>query len=69
MFVRIYANGTILYSVRLSLTCSCLMHLQLYPLDVQHCDFDLISYAHTERVFFFFVNILIDAIYFYTKLE
>uniref|UniRef100_A0A183BPQ7 Ig-like domain-containing protein n=1 Tax=Globodera pallida TaxID=36090 RepID=A0A183BPQ7_GLOPA len=25
------------------------MHLQLYPLDVQHCDFDLISYAHTTR--------------------
>jgi len=23
------------------------MHLQLYPLDIQHCDFDLISYAHT----------------------
>lgn len=50
MFVRIYSDGTILYSVRLSLTCSCPMHLQLYPLDVQHCDFDLISYAHTTRV-------------------
>jgi glutamate receptor, anionic len=34
---------------RLSLVCSCPMHLQLYPLDVQHCDFDLISYAHTTR--------------------
>uniref|UniRef100_A0A914GQ53 Uncharacterized protein n=1 Tax=Globodera rostochiensis TaxID=31243 RepID=A0A914GQ53_GLORO len=49
MFVRIYPNGTVLYSSRLSLVCSCPMHLQLYPLDVQHCDFDLISYAHTTR--------------------
>ncbi|VDO18234.1 unnamed protein product [Brugia timori] len=47
MFLRIYPNGQILYSVRLSLTLSCPMHLQLYPLDVQYCDFDLISYAHT----------------------
>ncbi|KAL3083922.1 hypothetical protein niasHT_036493 [Heterodera trifolii] len=49
MFVRIYPNGTVLYSSRLSLVCSCPMRLQLYPLDVQHCDFDLISYAHTTR--------------------
>ena len=34
---------------RLSLVCSCPMHLQLYPLDVQSCDFDLISYAHTTK--------------------
>ncbi|KAH7730213.1 CRE-GLC-2 protein [Aphelenchoides avenae] len=49
MLIRLYKNGTILYSVRLSLTCSCPMYLQLYPLDVQHCDFDLISYAHTTQ--------------------
>ncbi|TKR96827.1 hypothetical protein L596_010789 [Steinernema carpocapsae] len=49
MFLRIHANGSVLYSVRLSLTLSCPMHLQLYPLDVQNCDFDLISYAFTTR--------------------
>ncbi|KAK0423974.1 hypothetical protein QR680_008439 [Steinernema hermaphroditum] len=49
MFLRIHPDGTVLYSVRLSLTLSCPMHLQLYPLDVQNCDFDLISYAHTTR--------------------
>uniref|UniRef100_A0AC34GCP4 Neurotransmitter-gated ion-channel ligand-binding domain-containing protein n=1 Tax=Panagrolaimus sp. ES5 TaxID=591445 RepID=A0AC34GCP4_9BILA len=49
MFLRIYADGRVLYSVRLSLTLSCPMHLQLYPLDVQNCDFDLISYAHTTK--------------------
>lgn len=52
MFLRIYPDGQILYSVRLSLTLSCPMHLQLYPLDVQYCDFDLISYAHTITVLF-----------------
>uniref|UniRef100_A0A915M276 Neurotransmitter-gated ion-channel ligand-binding domain-containing protein n=2 Tax=Meloidogyne javanica TaxID=6303 RepID=A0A915M276_MELJA len=49
MLVRIYPNGSVLYSSRLSLVCSCPMYLQLYPLDVQYCDFDLISYAHTTR--------------------
>uniref|UniRef100_A0A1I8BNL6 Ig-like domain-containing protein n=1 Tax=Meloidogyne hapla TaxID=6305 RepID=A0A1I8BNL6_MELHA len=49
MLVRIYPNGSVLYSSRLSLVCSCPMYLQLYPLDVQFCDFDLISYAHTTR--------------------
>ncbi|CAD5205981.1 unnamed protein product [Bursaphelenchus okinawaensis] len=49
MFIRIYPDGTVLYSVRLSLTCSCPMYLALYPLDVQHCDFDLISYAFTTK--------------------
>lgn len=29
MFLRIYKDGTILYSVRLSLTCSCPMYLQV----------------------------------------
>ncbi|KAI6232662.1 Glutamate-gated chloride channel subunit beta [Aphelenchoides fujianensis] len=47
MFIRIFPDGKVLYSVRLSLTCSCPMYLALYPLDVQHCDFDLISYAFT----------------------
>ncbi|KAF7636107.1 hypothetical protein Mgra_00004552 [Meloidogyne graminicola] len=49
MFVRIYQNGSVLYSSRLSLVCSCPMYLHLYPLDVQNCDFDLISYAHTTK--------------------
>jgi len=49
MFLRIHPNGSILYSARLSLTCSCPMQLQLYPFDIQHCDFDLISYAFTTR--------------------
>lgn len=38
-----------LKGARLSLTCSCLMDLTFYPLDVQLCDFDLISYAFTTK--------------------
>lgn len=49
MFLRIYPDGQVLYSVRLSMTLSCPMELQLYPLDVQRCNFDLISYAHTTK--------------------
>ncbi|CAJ0944423.1 unnamed protein product, partial [Mesorhabditis belari] len=49
MFLRIHSDGTILYSVRLSMTLSCSMNLQLYPLDTQQCNFDLISYAHTTK--------------------
>ncbi|CAB3408730.1 unnamed protein product [Caenorhabditis bovis] len=47
MFLRIYPDGRILYSSRISLTSSCPMRLQLYPLDYQMCNFDLVSYAHT----------------------
>jgi hypothetical protein len=65
MFLRIYPDGTVYYSTlffiiyykmsdysgaRLSLTCSCHMDLTYYPLDVQLCDFDLISYAFTTKV-------------------
>lgn len=49
--LRQYRNlFQVLYSVRLSLTNSCSMQLQMYPLDVQVCNFDLISYAHTTKV-------------------
>uniref|UniRef100_A0A0K0E2M7 Glutamate-gated chloride channel subunit beta n=1 Tax=Strongyloides stercoralis TaxID=6248 RepID=A0A0K0E2M7_STRER len=47
MFLRIYANGMVYYSVRLSLILSCSMYLQMYPLDTQFCDLDMASYAHT----------------------
>ncbi|VDM60437.1 unnamed protein product [Angiostrongylus costaricensis] len=49
MFLRIYSNGMVLYSSRISITSSCHMQLQLYPLDLQYCDFDLVSYAHTMK--------------------
>ncbi|CAD6184218.1 unnamed protein product [Caenorhabditis auriculariae] len=49
MFLRIYSDGRVLYSSRISITSSCPMQLQLYPLDYQFCNFDLVSYAHTMK--------------------
>uniref|UniRef100_A0A914WL87 Uncharacterized protein n=1 Tax=Plectus sambesii TaxID=2011161 RepID=A0A914WL87_9BILA len=48
VLIRIYKDGTILYSVRISLVLSCPMHLKYYPMDVQNCLIDLASYAYTE---------------------
>ncbi|KAI6171461.1 BMA-AVR-14, isoform d [Aphelenchoides bicaudatus] len=47
VLIRIYPNGQILYSVRLSLVLSCPMSLEYYPLDHQTCLIDLASYAYT----------------------
>ncbi|CAI5452955.1 unnamed protein product [Caenorhabditis angaria] len=47
VLIRVHKDGTILYSVRISLVLSCPMHLRYYPMDVQHCLIDLASYAYT----------------------
>ncbi|XP_060575011.1 glycine receptor subunit alpha-2-like [Ruditapes philippinarum] len=47
--MHIYKNGTVLYSSRLSLTLSCNMKLQKYPLDEQICPIVVESYAYTKE--------------------
>ncbi|CAJ0577752.1 unnamed protein product, partial [Mesorhabditis spiculigera] len=47
VLIRIHEDGSILYSVRLSLVLSCPMSLEYYPLDRQDCLIDLASYAYT----------------------
>ncbi|KAK6757955.1 hypothetical protein RB195_015648 [Necator americanus] len=49
VLIRVHKDGTILYSVRISLVLSCPMHLQFYPMDVQQCFIDLASYAYTTN--------------------
>ncbi|CAB03329.1 Ig-like domain-containing protein [Caenorhabditis elegans] len=49
VLIRVHKDGTILYSVRISLVLSCPMHLQYYPMDVQQCFIDLASYAYTTK--------------------
>ena len=49
ILIRVHKDGTILYSVRISLVLSCPMHLQYYPMDVQQCFIDLASYAYTTK--------------------
>lgn len=39
--LRIYANGSLLYSLRSSVTFSCYMNLVRYPMDTQTCSIRL----------------------------
>lgn len=43
ILLRIYPNGDILYSIRLSLTLACPMDLKYYPLDRQTCSIAMAS--------------------------
>ncbi|OWF45321.1 glycine receptor subunit alphaZ1-like isoform X2 [Mizuhopecten yessoensis] len=45
--MHLYANGTVFYSVRVSMTLSCDMNLLAYPLDSQKCHIALESYSYT----------------------
>ncbi|XP_042235804.1 glutamate-gated chloride channel-like isoform X2 [Homarus americanus] len=49
VYLRIFPNGGVLYSIRISLTLSCPMNLQLYPLDRQTCELLLASYGWTTE--------------------
>ena len=39
----IFVSGTVLFSIRVSLTLSCPMNLKLYPLDTQTCPMQIAS--------------------------
>ena len=43
LYVRVFPNGDVLYSIRVSLTCACSMHLGLFPMDQQTCNLDVAS--------------------------
>lgn len=45
VYVRIFPDGEILYSIRISLTLACPMDLRLYPLDKQVCALQIASYG------------------------
>lgn len=45
VYVRIFPDGEILYSIRISLTLACPMDLRLYPLDKQVCVLQIASYG------------------------
>ncbi|ODM90059.1 Glutamate-gated chloride channel [Orchesella cincta] len=53
-YFRIYSNGTVLYSVRLSTTISCPMDLRRFPFDEQNCEIRLASYSYTVSAIEFF---------------
>nr|XP_023018980.1 glutamate-gated chloride channel isoform X2 [Leptinotarsa decemlineata] len=47
VYIRIFPYGSVLYSIRISLTLSCPMNLKLYPLDQQICSLRMASYGWT----------------------
>ncbi|XP_064609425.1 glycine receptor subunit alpha-2-like [Liolophura sinensis] len=47
--LHIYRNGTVFYSLRLSLRLSCQMNLEKYPLDAQVCPIIVESYGHSTE--------------------
>ncbi|XP_076679968.1 glycine receptor alpha 1 isoform X6 [Andrena cerasifolii] len=47
VYIRIFPKGSVLYSIRISLTLSCPMNLKLYPLDRQTCSLRMASYGWT----------------------
>jgi anionic glutamate receptor len=47
VLLRIYPNGNVLYSIRISLVLACPMDLKYYPLDKQICSIQMASYGYT----------------------
>lgn len=43
VYIRIFPYGSVLYSIRISLTLACPMNLKLYPLDRQVCSLRMAS--------------------------
>ncbi|CAL1532988.1 unnamed protein product [Lymnaea stagnalis] len=46
-FLRIGANGTVLFSQRLTIQATCRMHLENFPMDIQHCPLMFGSFAYS----------------------
>nr|NP_001191487.1 gamma-aminobutyric acid receptor alpha-like precursor [Aplysia californica]AAL37252.1 GABA A receptor alpha subunit [Aplysia californica] len=46
-FLRIAANGTVLFSQRLTIQATCRMHPENFPMDIQHCPLLIGSFAYS----------------------
>ncbi|XP_075678925.1 glutamate-gated chloride channel-like isoform X1 [Dermatophagoides pteronyssinus] len=49
VLLRIYPQGGVLYSIRISLVLACPMNLKYYPLDKQICSIQMASYGYTTE--------------------
>ncbi|XP_061660583.1 gamma-aminobutyric acid receptor subunit rho-3-like isoform X8 [Syngnathoides biaculeatus] len=49
IMLRVYPDGNILYSVRVTVTSLCSMDFSSFPLDSQNCSLELESYAYNEN--------------------
>ena len=57
LYSRLNPAGTVLYSVRLSLTLSCVMDLRKFPLDSQVCTMMIESCKFSIHVFYSFFKV------------
>ncbi|KAK1805528.1 hypothetical protein P4O66_019826, partial [Electrophorus voltai] len=48
VMLRVYPDGKVLYSVRVTVTAMCNMDLSHFPLDTQTCSLEIESYAYTD---------------------
>ncbi|XP_069462607.1 gamma-aminobutyric acid receptor subunit rho-2 [Ambystoma mexicanum] len=49
IMLRLYPDGQVLYSMRVTVTSMCNMDLSRFPLDTQTCSLELESYAYTDE--------------------
>lgn len=52
VLLRIYPNGDILFSVRISLVLFCPMDLKYFPLDLQTCRIQMASCKYKQYIFY-----------------
>ncbi|XP_007903272.1 gamma-aminobutyric acid receptor subunit rho-1 [Callorhinchus milii] len=48
IMLRVYPDGNVLYSLRITVTSMCNMDFSRYPLDTQSCSLEIESYAYTD---------------------
>ncbi|XP_043927696.1 gamma-aminobutyric acid receptor subunit rho-3 [Protopterus annectens] len=48
IMIRVYPDGNVLYSLRITVSAMCAMDFTRFPLDTQNCSLQLESYAYTE---------------------
>ncbi|KAL3266711.1 hypothetical protein HHI36_010872, partial [Cryptolaemus montrouzieri] len=48
-FVRLYQNGRVLYSSRLTIKAGCPMNLEDFPMDIQRCPLKFGSFGYTSK--------------------
>ncbi|XP_068087238.1 gamma-aminobutyric acid receptor subunit rho-2-like [Hyperolius riggenbachi] len=49
IMLRVYPDGQVLYSMRITVTAMCNMDFSRFPLDTQSCSLELESYAYTDE--------------------
>jgi len=52
-YVRVFPDGSVLYSLRLKLKLQCWMNLKRFPFDSQECKIQIASYSYTSSTLYY----------------